>query len=70
MLVSKQINLNYFIKFQEMAFEATVASQTEIVKMRNTYAAEMEQLQAKLLVLEKEKQELLNKLKGSSIHHK
>ncbi|VDK68622.1 unnamed protein product [Litomosoides sigmodontis] len=58
------------IKQKEMAFEATVASQTEIVKMRDIYAAEMEQLQAKLVVLEKEKQELLNKLKGSSIHHK
>ncbi|VDM09280.1 unnamed protein product [Wuchereria bancrofti] len=58
------------IKQKELAFEATVASQTEIVKMRDTYAAEMEQLQAKLIVLEKEKQELLSKLKGSSIHHK
>lgn len=47
-----------------------MASQTEIVKMRDTYAAEMEQLQAKLITLEKEKQELLSKLKGSSIHHK
>lgn len=59
-----------FNEFQELAFEATVASQTEIIKMRNTYAAEMEHLQAKLVVLEKEKQELLSKLKGSSIHHK
>ncbi|VDO40976.1 unnamed protein product [Onchocerca flexuosa] len=58
------------IKQKELAFEATVASQTEIVKMRDTYAAEMEQLQAKLITLEKEKQELLSKLKGSSIHHK
>ncbi|KAL4003536.1 Kinesin motor domain family protein [Acanthocheilonema viteae] len=58
------------IKQKELAFETTVASQTDIIKLRDTYAAEMEQLQAKLVVLEKEKQELLSKLKGSSIHHK
>uniref|UniRef100_A0A915PIJ9 Uncharacterized protein n=1 Tax=Setaria digitata TaxID=48799 RepID=A0A915PIJ9_9BILA len=58
------------IKQKELAFEATVASQTEIVKMCDTYAAEMGQLQTKLVVLEKEKEELQSKLKGSSIHHK
>ncbi|MCP9263449.1 Chromosome-associated kinesin KIF4 [Dirofilaria immitis] len=58
------------IKQKELAFEATIASQAEIVKMCDTYAVEMEQLQAKLDILEKEKQELLSKLKGSSIHHK
>lgn len=53
-----------------MAFEATEASQAEIDKMRAKYVAELEELQAKLTALEKEKQELLDKLKGSNIHHK
>ncbi|VDN06821.1 unnamed protein product [Thelazia callipaeda] len=58
------------INQKELAFEATIASQTEIARMRDTFASDLGQLQKKLDALEKEKQELLNKIKGSSIHHK
>lgn len=53
---------------QEMAIETTASSQLEIDKLRVEYIAEMEQLQKKLLMLENERDELLEKLKGSSVH--
>ena len=48
----------------------TVAAQAEAVKVRAMHAADLEQLQEKLAANEREKVELSEKLRGSSIHHK
>lgn len=50
--------------------EATVATEQEIQKIREQHAVEVEELKAKLEEMQKERNELLVKLKGNTNQNK